>query len=69
MQESLLQTSLFIKRLTPSSVSSVFSVTAAAKQMVPPSTAAGIDADVQRGMFKEIDDPGPKKFTQEDINP
>jgi len=38
-----------------------FSVSAAAKQIVPPNTAAGIDANVRRGTLKEIDDPGPKR--------
>jgi hypothetical protein len=35
-----------------------FSVNAAAKQMVPPSTAAGIEADMRRGTLREIDGPG-----------
>src|SRR4029077_12975487 len=38
-----------------------FLVIVAAKQMVPPNTAAGIDADVRRGTLKDIDDPGPKR--------
>jgi hypothetical protein len=38
-----------------------FSVIAAAKQMVPPSTAAGIEADMRRGTFREIDGLGVRR--------
>src|ERR1700730_5438105 len=38
-----------------------FPVIAAAKQIVPPSTAAGIEADIRRGTFREIDGPGSRR--------
>ncbi len=37
------------------------SVIAAAKQMVPPSTAAGTDAAMRRGTLRDIDDPELKR--------
>jgi hypothetical protein len=49
---------VLIERLAPIAA---FSVSAAAKQIVPPNRAAGIDADVRRGTVKEIDEPGPKR--------
>jgi hypothetical protein len=38
-----------------------FSVNAAVRQILPPSTVAGIEAAIRGGRFKEIDGPGVKR--------